>query len=179
MVLDNRTARISVGDQVPVKSETATTDAGVIIESIQFKDTGVQLEVTPRINSGGLITMDIRQDVTDAGELDIATGQRSFRQRNIQSTISIQNGDTIMLGGLITENANDSQSGVPLLRDVPILGALFGRTSESKRRTELVVLITPRAVKNSGDARLLTDEYRKRMNSLRQRAEQTLAMPAK
>lgn len=179
MVLDNRTARITVGDQVPVRSETATTEGGVIIESIQFKDTGVQLEVTPRINSGGLITMDIRQDVTDAGELDIATGQRSFRQRNIQSTISIQNGDTIMLGGLITENSTDSETGVPLLSDIPLIGALFGRTSETSRRTELVVLITPRTVRNSGDARQLTEEYRKRMNSLRQRAEQTLAMPAK
>lgn len=178
MVLDNRTARISVGDQVPVKTDTATTEAGVIIESIQFKDTGVQLEVTPRINSGGLITMDIRQDVTDAGEQDIATGQRSFRQRNIQSTISIQSGDTVMLGGLITENATDSESGVPFLRDVPVLGAFFGRTSEISRRTELVVLITPRMVQSTGDARQLTEEYRKRMNSLKQRAEQTLGMPA-
>lgn len=178
MVLDNRTARISVGDQVPVKTDTATTEAGVIIESIQFKDTGVQLEVTPRINSGGLITMDIRQDVTDAGEQDIATGQRSFRQRNIQSTISIQSGDTVMLGGLITENATDSESGVPFLRDVPVLGAFFGRSSETSRRTELVVLITPRMVQSTGDARQLTEEYRKRMNSLKQRAEQTLAMPA-
>ncbi len=177
MVLDNRTARITVGDQVPVKSQTATTEGGVIIESIQFKDTGVQLEVTPRINSGGLITMEIRQDVTDVGAVEDATGQRSFRQRNIQSTISIQNGDTIMLGGLITENATDSESGVPGLRDIPLFGALFGRTSESNRRTELVVLITPRVVRNSSDARLLTDEYRMRMNNMRQRAEQTLALP--
>ncbi len=177
MVLDNRTARITVGDQIPVRSQTATTEGGVIIESIQFKDTGVQLEVTPRINSGGLITMDIRQDVTDAGEQDIATGQRSFRQRNIQSTISIQNGDTIMLGGLITDNSTNSESGVPLLRDIPLLGALFSGTSKSTRRTELVVLITPRVVRNSSDARLLTEEYRKRMNNMRQRAQQALAMP--
>lgn len=177
MVLDNRTARISVGDQVPVKSETATTDAGVIIESIQFKDTGVQLEVTPRINSGGLITMEIRQDVTDVGEPEVATGQRSFRQRNIQSTIAIQNGDTIMLGGLITENDTGSESGVPFLRDIPVLGGLFGRTTESNRRTELVVLITPRVVRNSNDARMLTEEYRLRMNNMRLRAEQTLAFP--
>lgn len=179
MVLDNRTARITVGDQVPVKSQTATTEGGVIIESIQFKDTGVQLEVTPRINSGGLITMEIRQDVTDVGAVEDATGQRSFRQRNIQSTISIQNADTIMLGGLITENATNSESGVPGLRDIPILGALFGKSAESNRRTELVVLITPRVVRNSNDAQLLTEEYRMRMNNMRLLAEQTLAMPEK
>ncbi len=177
MVLDNRTARITVGDQVPVRTETATTEGGVIIESIQFKDTGVQLEVKPRINNGGLITLDIRQDVTDAGERDAATGQRSFRQRNIESTIAIQSGDTIMLGGLITENNTDTESGVPGLSKLPLIGALFGKTTESKRRTELVVLITPRVVRTSDDARLLTDEFRLRMNSLSQRAQQTLATP--
>jgi general secretion pathway protein D len=177
MVLDNRTARITVGDQIPVRTETATTEGGVIIESIQFKDTGVQLEVKPRINTGGLITLDIRQDVTDAGERDAATGQRSFRQRNIESTIAIQSGDTIMLGGLITENNTDTESGVPGLSKLPLIGALFGKTTESKRRTELVVLITPRVVRTSDDARLLTDEFRLRMNSLSQRAQQTLATP--
>lgn len=177
MVLDNRTARITVGDQVPVRTETATTEGGVIIESIQFKDTGVQLEVKPRINTGGLITLDIRQDVTDAGERDAATGQRSFRQRNIESSIAIQSGDTIMLGGLITENNTDTESGVPGLSKLPLIGALFGKTTESKRRTELVVLITPRVVRTSDDARLLTDEFRLRMNSLSQRAQQTLATP--
>ena len=179
MVLDNRTARITVGDQVPVRSETATTEGGVIIESIQFKDTGVQLEVTPRINAGGLITMNIRQDVTDAGELDAATGQRSFRQRNIESTIAIQDGGTIMLGGLITENELKSKSGVPGLYRLPLIGSLFGKTSDSNRRTELIVLITPRVVGSTEDAELLTEEYRKRMNSLRQRAEQTLDVSAR
>lgn len=177
MVLDNRTARITVGDQVPVRSETATTEGGVIIESIQFKDTGVQLEVKPRINVGGLITLDIRQEVTDVGDRDIATGQRSFRQRNIESSIAIQSGETIMLGGLITENASDSESGVPLLSKIPLLGALFGATEKSNRRTELVVLITPRVVRNSDDARLLTDEFRQRMSNMKQRAEQMLTEP--
>lgn len=177
MVLDNRTARITVGDQVPVKTETAVTEGGVTIESIQFKDTGVQLEVKPRINVGGLITLDIRQDVTDVGDPEVATGQRSFRQRNIESTIAIQSGDTIMLGGLITENKTNADSGVPFLSKLPLIGGLFGKTSESNRRTELVVLITPRVVRSADDARLLTDEYRMRMSSLRLRAEQMLAAP--
>lgn len=177
MVLDNRTARITVGDQVPVRSETATTEGGVIIESIQFKDTGVQLEVKPRINVGGLITLDIRQEVTDVGERDVATGQRSFRQRNIESSIAIQSGESIMLGGLITENTSNTESGVPLLSKIPLLGALFGATEKSNRRTELVVLITPRVVRNSEDARLLTDEFRLRMGSMKQRAAQMMAEP--
>lgn len=177
MVLDNRTARITVGDQVPVKSETATTEAGVIIESIQFKDTGVQLEVKPRINAGDLITLDIRQDVTDAGAQDAATGQRSFRQRNIQSSIAIQSGGTIMLGGLITNNATTGESGVPFLSKIPLLGALFGRTIESNRRTELVVLITPKVVRTTDDATKVTEEYRRRMSSLKIPQGSALAMP--
>lgn len=176
MVLDNRTARITVGDQVPVRTETATTEGGVIIESIQFKDTGVQLEVKPRINTGDLITLDIRQDVTDAGAQDVATGQRSFRQRNIQSSIAIQSGETIMLGGLITENATEGASGVPVLSRIPLLGALFGRTTESNRRTELVVLITPKVVRTSDDATKLTEEYRLRMTSLKSQQERIPAM---
>lgn len=177
MVLDNRTARITVGDQVPVRTETATTEGGVIIESIQFKDTGVQLEVKPRINAGDLITLDIRQDVTDAGAQDAATGQRSFRQRNIQSSIAIQSGETIMLGGLITENAAEGESGVPVLSKIPLLGALFGRTTESNRRTELVVLITPKVVRTTEDATKVTEEYRRRMSSMKNQQDRTLAMP--
>lgn len=177
MVLDNRTARITVGDQVPVRTETATTEGGVIIESIQFKDTGVQLEVKPRINAGDLITLDIRQDVTDAGSQDAATGQRSFRQRNIQSSIAIQSGETIMLGGLITENASEGESGVPVLSKIPLLGALFGRTTESNRRTELVVLITPKVVRTTDDATKVTDEYRRRMTSMKNQQTRMLAMP--
>ncbi|HEY0721301.1 MAG TPA: type II secretion system secretin GspD [Gammaproteobacteria bacterium] len=177
MVLDNRTARITVGDQVPVRTETATTEAGVIIESIQFKDTGVQLEVKPRINAGDLITLDIRQDVTDAGAQDTATGQRSFRQRNIESSIAIQSGETIMLGGLITENGSKGSSGIPILSRIPVLGALFGRSVESKRRTELVVLITPKVVRTTEDATNITDEYRRRMSSMKKGRDRSLAMP--
>ena len=177
MVLDNRTARITVGDQVPVRTETATTEGGVIIESIQFKDTGVQLEVKPRINAGDLITLDIRQDVTDAGAQDAATGQRSFRQRNIQSSIAIQSGETIMLGGLITENATEGESGVPVLSKIPLLGALFGRSTESNHRTELVVLITPKVVRTSEDATKVTGEYRRRMTSLKNQPQRTPASP--
>lgn len=176
MVLDNRTARITVGDQVPVRTETATTEGGVIIESIQFKDTGVQLEVKPRINAGDLITLDIRQDVTDAGAQDAATGQRSFRQRNIQSSIAIQSGETIMLGGLITENAIEGESGVPVLSKIPLLGALFGRSTESNRRTELVVLITPKVVRTSDDATNVTEEFRRRLTSMKNQ-DRVLAMP--
>ncbi len=176
MVLDNRTARITVGDQVPVLTGTTVTDGGNTIQNIQFKDTGVQLEVTPRINVGGLITLDVRQEVTDVGNIDAATNQRSFRQRNIESTIGIQSGETIMLGGLITQNNTTSQAGIPGLSRVPVLGALFGTTGDTSRRTELVVLITPRVVRSTEEAREVTEEFRRRMHDMRRLNEPAASM---
>lgn len=166
MVLDNRTAEIRVGNQVPVQTETAVTDGGVTVESIQFKDTGVLLSVTPGVNEGGLVTMDVSQEVTDVGPIDAATGQRTFLQRNIQSVVAVQSGATIVLGGLILENESEAESGIPGLYKIPGIGKLFGQTESSSFRTELLVLITPKVIKNQGDANDITDEFRKRMKHM-------------
>lgn len=166
MVLDNRTAEIRVGNQVPVRTETAVTDGGVTVESIQFKDTGVLLSVTPGVNTGGLVTMDVKQEVTDVGSVDAATGQRTFLQRNIQSVVAVQSGKTIVLGGLIIENESNAKSGVPGLYRIPVLGKLFGQTEKTSDRTELLVLITPRVIKNQDEASGITDEFRSRMKNI-------------
>jgi len=166
MVLDNRTASIRIGDQQPVRTSTSTTDGGVITEAIEFKDTGVLLTVTPQVHSGGLVTMDISQEVTDVGNIDSATGQRSFLQRNISSTVAIQDGETIVLGGLITENKSVSESGIPVLYKIPILGKLFGQTSTADLRRELVVLITPKVVENNHKAIAITNEFQQRLQNL-------------
>jgi general secretion pathway protein D len=166
LVVDNQTARIRVGDQQPVRTSTTTTEGGVIIESIQFKDTGVTLEVTPHVNAGGLVTMEISQELTEVGEIDQATGQRSFLQRAINSSVVVQSGQGIVLGGLISETASSSQSGVPGLYKLPIVGPLFGSTEDRTRRTELIVLITPKVVRNSLEAQQVTNELRQRMRGL-------------
>ncbi len=168
MVLDNRTAEIRVGNQVPVQTETAVTDGGVTVESIQFKDTGVLLSVTPGVNAGGLVTMDVSQEVTDVGPIDPATGQRTFLQRNIQSVVAVQSGETIVLGGLIISNESRGESGIPGLYKLPVLGKLFGQTEQTSDRTELLVLITPKVVGNQQDAKDITEEMRKRMRNIEQ-----------
>jgi general secretion pathway protein D len=163
MVLDNHTASIHVGDQVPVETSTTVTDGGNQIRSIEFRDTGVKLSVTPSVNAGGMVVMDIEQSVTDVGEIDIATGQRSFLERNIESRVAVRTDESVVLGGLIRENASTGKSGIPLLHDIPVIGNLFGSTDNSDRRTELLVIITPRVLFNEADLREVSREMRERM----------------
>jgi general secretion pathway protein D len=161
MVLDNHNAQIQVGDQQPVQSSTVVTDGGNTTSSIQFKDTGVMLDVLPSVNAGGLVTMDINQDVTDVGPVDAATGQRSFLQRAIASRVAVRSGETVVLGGLIRDNTSRGKTGLPWLQDIPVLGGLFRTTSRTNNRTELVVLITPRALQNDEQLRAVSDEMRR------------------
>jgi general secretion pathway protein D len=166
LVLDNHTAAIHVGDQQPIQSMVSVTDGGVAQTSIEYKDTGVKLEVTPSVNDGGLVTLDIKQSVTDVGPEDSATGQRSFTEREVSSRIAVRSGDSVVLGGLIRDNDAKSKSGVPLLMDIPVLGSLFSNTSNTLVRTELLIFITPRVVETDDELRALSLEMRDRMKGL-------------
>ncbi|MCO4241358.1 MULTISPECIES: type II secretion system secretin GspD [Acidovorax] len=172
LVLNNHTATIQVGDQQPILSSTsAATGSSFITQSITYKDTGVMLSVTPSVNAGGLISMDISQQVTDVGERDVVTSQRSFQTRQIQTRVAVRSGESIVLGGLIRENDTNSRAGLPGLADVPVLGALFSNTSNQRRRTELLVLMTPRALEDDDQLRSASAEMRERMRSLSLQAQ--------
>ncbi|MDR2093879.1 MAG: type II secretion system secretin GspD [Azoarcus sp.] len=168
MVLDNHTATIQVGDQMPVKTGTATTDGGLTSESIQYRDTGVLLSVKPSVNSGDMVTLDVDQSIVDVGPEDTATGQRSFDQRNIVSKVAVRSGETIVLGGLIRDKKTRTKSGVPLLQDIPVVGGLFRSTGEEAKRTELIVMLTPRVIRTGQDVRQIGAELRQRMSGLQQ-----------
>ena len=165
LVLDNHNATIQIGKQQPIKSSTTATGT-LVTESITYKDTGVMLSVTPSVNAGGLITMDIVQQVTDVGEIDAATGQRNFLTRQIQSRVAVRSGEPIVLGGMIRENETNGHSGVPGLSDIPVLGALFGTNSDKRERTELLVLMTPRALEDDDALRAASAELRQRMRAM-------------
>ena len=165
LVLDNHNATIQIGKQQPIKNSTTATGT-LVTESITYKDTGVMLSVTPSVNAGGLITMDIIQQVTDVGEIDAATGQRNFLTRQIQSRVAVRSGDPIVLGGMIRENETTGRSGVPGLADVPLLGALFSTNSDKRERTELLVLLTPRALEDDDELRAASAELRQRMRTM-------------
>lgn len=169
MVLDNQTATLQVGDQVPVSTQQTVdvTNVNSQINTIQFRDTGVILEVTPRVNASGLVQMDISQEVSDVTATTSSTlNSPTIQQRKIKSTVAVQSGETIALGGMIKDRKSKSKSGVPLLSDIPILGALFSTTTDTDTRTELLVLITPRVVRNQAEARRVTDELRSRLRAL-------------
>ena len=166
MVLDNHTATINVGDQQPIQSQSTVTNGGNVQNSITYKDTGVQLTVTPSVNDGGLVTLDIEQSVTDVGPVDSATKQRSFNQRAVKSRVAIRSGESVVLGGMIRDNETEGQSGVPVLKDIPLVGALFSTTTKASTRTELLIFITPRVMESDQDLRDLNVEMRSRMRGL-------------
>lgn len=170
LVLDNRTAEIQVGDRVPIATQSAvslvTPDAPVV-NSIEFKDTGVVLRVTPRVNAGGLIILEIEQEVSDVIETTTSgIDSPTIQQRRIQTTVAVQSNTTIALGGLIKNRKTNTIDGVPILSQIPILGMLFGSTDDKIERTELLILIKPRIIRNQEDAREVTRELRKRVRVL-------------
>jgi general secretion pathway protein D len=168
MVTDNQTAQIQIGDQVPTLGPVQTTTTGVIT-SVNYINTGVQLIVTPRINAGGLVSMDISQAVSTPGPTTSSNiNSPTVSQRSIQTHVAVQSGKTLVLGGLIQDQNNGGSSGLPYLSTIPVLGALFGAQNQSKVRTELVVLITPRVINNPEEASDVTREYRKRVDELKQ-----------
>ena len=174
MVLDNHDAYIHVGDQVPVQSSTTQTDGGNTIQSIEYKDTGVQLNVRPSVNAGGLVTMQIEQSVTDVGEIDPATRQRAFNERSIMSRVAVRSHESVVLGGLIRENASSASPGYPSCYNLPVIGPLFGSTVKEDRRTELLVIITPRALYNEQDLREVSEEMRSQIRHM-----ELIELPAK
>ncbi|MGH8603815.1 MAG: type II secretion system protein GspD [Gammaproteobacteria bacterium] len=170
MVLDNQTATINVSDEVPVPSSqrvsTVDLDAPQINE-IQFKDAGVILEVTPRVNASGLVSLDISQEVSQAIQTTTSgIDAPSFRKRQIESTVAVDSGNTIVLGGLIQDTRSDRERGIPGLYKIPVLGKLFGDTLKSFDRTEILVLITPRAVRNEQESLRVTEEFRRKLQQL-------------
>jgi len=168
MVLDNHSANIHVGNQQPIQTSSVIIEGGGgVSRSISYRDTGVKLDVTPSVNAGGLVTMELKQSVTDVGaEVDESTGQVPFFERNIASRVAVRSGESVVLGGLISDNRRRGKTGLPFFQDLPIIGNLFGSTNISESRTELLVIITPHVVKSDNDLRELTREMRSRMKGL-------------
>ena len=165
LVLDNQSARLQVGNVVPYLSQSSQSTIGSgapIVNSINYQPTGVILEVTPRVNSGGLVTLDISQEVSDVSSTTTTPGLDSptFLERNITSRVVVQDGQTIGLAGLIRDSDTRDNSGIPWLKDIPLLGVLAGNQANERVRTELLVLITPHVLHDQRDARALTEDLR-------------------
>ena len=165
LVRNNATATITVGTQVPVQSSSISTGGtGNVVSSAQYVSTGITLTVTPRINPGGLVYMDISQDVSRPGarDPDISTsGNPPISNKTVTSQVAVQSGQTVFLGGLISESESQGRSGVPYLSRVPLVGPLFGARSKAKTRSETLVMITPTVVENAIDLQHISDDMEK------------------
>jgi general secretion pathway protein D len=169
VVMNNQQATIQVGDRIPINSTSVS--AGISnatsYNQVNYINTGVILNVQPRINPGGLVYMNISQEVSQADRTkELVNGNPSISQRKLATQVAVQSGQTVLLGGLIQQNEGTTDTGIPGLNRVPILGRLFGTTNRTRNRTELIVLITPRVIRGEQDAKNITDDYQTKFESL-------------
>ncbi len=169
LVINNQSASLQVGSQVPVSTGSVQSGIGLgITNSIDYRDTGVILKITPRVNAGGLVLLDIAQEVSavqptssNNGGGQVGAQSPTFTTRRIATSIAIQDGETVALGGLISDNTSKTRSGIPLLSRIPIIGPfLFGNTNNNSERTELLILLRPRVLRTVDDGRAITAELR-------------------
>ena len=181
VVMNNQEAQITVGSQVSVISQSLYNNTGVLnngvgnsisstgVGTASYISTGVTLDITPRVNPGGLVYMDVSQEDTSPNYATVtaANPNPSIDQRNLKTQVAVQSGETVLLGGMISDTEGKTTNGVPLLSSIPVIGGLFGSKSTSRDRTELIVLITPRVVTNPDEARQMTQEYEQKFESLK------------
>jgi general secretion pathway protein D len=168
LVRNNGSARLQVGDQVPIATQSATstlTNTAQTVNSIDYRDTGIILNVTPRVNASGLVLLDISEEASVPKNSLTTAGLNSptISQRRVTSTVAVNDGQTIGLAGLIQERDESSRSGYPILSDLPVVGALFGVRNKRAERVELIVLITPRVMRGRDDADEITRELREKV----------------
>ncbi len=169
VVMNNQVGAIQVGDSIPINQTTVNTGigTGTSYNSVDYLNTGVILKVRPRINPGGLVYMDVSQQVSQRdSSQQLVNGNPSISQRALSTQVAVQSGQTVLLGGLIQQDEGVTNTGIPGLNRIPVIGRLFGNTNRNRDRTELIVLITPRIIRNSDEAKQVTDEYQEKFESL-------------
>lgn len=168
MVLDNEEAVIQVGTDVPVVTGQVTTAeaAGAttgVVQTIQYRSTGIILRVKPTINTKGLLTLNITQEVSEMGSNPPGVSSPTILVRKINTNVVALSGQSIVLGGLISETQSTSESKVPFIGDIPVLGELFKSKSKEKRKTELIIILTPRIVSSLEEASKITEDLKKEL----------------
>ena len=168
---DNQEARIDISQEIPtVSAETVIPSGGssITTTTVQYRDTGVLLAVTPHINERGLVTMDVYQEVSEQSEDVVVAGESfpSFFKRVVQTSLTVQHGQTIVLGGLIRENKSKAASGVPWLVRLPVIGFIFGSTRDVFDKTELIIMLTPVVIVDLDDVDAVTEGFKSKVDSV-------------
>ena len=165
VVIDNQTATLQVGDAVPVSTGSATvlTTSNTVVNTIDYRNTGIILRVVPRINANGNVRLDIGQEISNVSTATAASLTPTVSERKVKSSISVATGQTVLLAGLISEQQNGTRSGLPGLDQIPGLGDAFGHQDISTARTELIIFIRPQIIRNGSEAHNVAEEFRSKM----------------
>ena len=172
LVLNNQTAALQVGDQVPISTGTATnlTNSNSVVSTIEYRDTGVILKITPRVNASGVIQLDVSQEVSDistaAPSAQTQEQSPTISTRRIATTVAVADNQVIALGGLFRDNTQNLRNGIPLISRLPVVGGLFGSQQKIQRRTELIVLLKPHVLRDPDEGRAATDELREKLRMM-------------
>jgi general secretion pathway protein D len=170
VALDNQPALLQVGDEIPITTSSAAVlanSAAPIVSTYEMRNTGVILKVLPHINANGSVQLEIDQEISNVVNPDQQTLTPTISQRRVHSTVSVMSGQTVLLGGLISENSQQSRSGIPGLSEIKVLGDIFGNTSNTKTRSEIIIFIRAQMIRNSVEAGAVTEEFREKLQSMR------------
>ena len=166
---DNKAASISITDEIPIEQEAQTPSGGgsVVTSTVEFRSVGIKLDITPKINSDNYITLKISQEISSRGA-DVGN-QPSFNTRLVNTEVVLKDNQVLVMGGLMQTTTTDTVSGIPILKDLPYIGKLFGSESTSLNKTELMIFITPHVISNSEDSEFVTRQFKKRLSNLKSR----------
>jgi general secretion pathway protein D len=165
VVVNNQVATLQVGDSVPVSTGSATvlTTANTVVNTIDYRNTGIILRVSPRINANGNVRLDIEQEISNVSAATAASLTPTVSERKVKSSISVATGQTVLLAGLISEQQNGNRNGIPLLDQIPGLGDAFSHQDKTGTRTELIIFIRPQIIRDGADAHYVAEELRSKL----------------
>ena len=164
---DNKAASISITDEIPIVQEASVPSGGaaVVTSTVEFRSVGIKLDITPKINSENFINLQINQEISSRGA-DVGD-QPSFNTRQVNTEVVLKDNQILVMGGLMRTDTTDTISGVPVLKDLPYIGKLFGSETTSHKKTELMIFITPHVISKSQDAEFITHQFKKRLSTLK------------
>ena len=165
VVIDNQVATLQVGDQVPVSTGSATvlTTNNTVVNTIDYRNTGIILRVAPRVNVNGNVRLDIEQEISNVSPATANSLTPTVAQRKVKSSISVAGGQTVLLAGLISETHQGTRNGIPGLDQIPALGDVFSHNGKSTARTELIIFIRPQIIRDGADAYYVAEELRSKL----------------
>jgi general secretion pathway protein D len=167
-VMDGKRAVLQVGDEVPIVTQQAVsviTPGAPVVNSVTYRNTGVILGIVPRINEKGRVVLEIEQEVSEVGATTSSSiNSPTFTQRRVRTTVAVKDGESLALGGLMQDRSTLARDQLPILGEIPGIGNLFKSKTDNIKRTELLIIITPRVVRDPHQARWITDEFRDKIN---------------